>query len=194
MVWLLVMTMAIGCGTVHTFPCAPSPLARAPRNFGVIAGIDGPVYRGGQPTACDELAFLKSIGVKSILKLNDREPLEIERARELGMRVEFIPFDPRRIGTAGTCPDVQRALAFLRDRANWPVYIHCTAGKDRTGYIAGLLELALAVPTADVMRELHAYGHHRWRSVLFPQIDRELASERPVCLAPCVLCVSVSLW
>gem|GEM_PF-1674229 len=164
-----------GCASMHPFVCdtaAPHP----PRNFGVVApGI----YRGGQPTTCSELSFLKAQGVTSILKLN-RDVDETPFAEKMGLHVESIPFNAHTIGSASTCADVQRALSFLA--TNGPVFVHCTAGKDRTGYIVGLYERTfLGRSIADVMAELHRYGHRGSRSLAFPQIDHELEKERPAC-------------
>ena len=41
----------------------------------------------------------------------------------------------------------------LDDATNAPLVFHCTAGKDRTGFAAALLMLALGVSRADVMRD-----------------------------------------
>ena len=178
--FLLIALLAAGCRSMQSFECDRTP--HAPRNFGAVSGT---VYRGGQPATCGELAYLQSLGVKSILKLNDRDaPVdqgEKAEAARLGMRVESFAFDPRTIGTSATCPDVARALAFIEDPANQPVFIHCTAGKDRTGYIVGLYERASGRSIREVMEELHRYGHHAARSAAFSQIDRELQKERPEC-------------
>ena len=178
--FLLLSFLALGCRTMQPFVCDTTP--HAPRNFGAVSAN---VYRGGQPLTCGELAFLQAQGVKSILKLNDRNsPVDLDEknaASRFGLRVESIPFSARTIGEPGTCPDVHRALAFLEDQSNWPVYVHCTAGKDRTGYIVGLYERSTGRSIDEVMKELRQYGHRGARAVAFPQIDRELEKERPDC-------------
>jgi hypothetical protein len=120
------------------------------------------------------------------LKLNDRQSRidvdESRRASELALTVRSFAFDPRTIGTAGTCDAVREALSFLSDERNWPVYVHCTAGKDRTGYLVGLYERAiLGESTTAVLQELRRYGHTGTRAVVFGQIDAELAKTRPEC-------------
>ena len=98
------------------------------------------------------------------------------------MAVRSFAFDAGTIGTAGTCNAVREALTFLSDERNWPVYVHCTAGKDRTGYIVGLYEkVMLSEPTDAVLKELRRYGHKGIRSVVFRQIDAELAKTYPEC-------------
>lgn len=178
--WLLIAFLFAGCRTTQHFVCDMTP--HPPRNFGAVSAS---VYRGGQPLTCGEIAFLKATGVKSILKLNDRNaPVDLgekEAAAQLGVRIESFAFDARTIGSSATCPEVQRALAFLDDPENQPVFVHCTAGKDRTGYIVGLYERASGRSIKEVMDELHRYGHRAARAAAFSQIDRELQRERPEC-------------
>jgi protein tyrosine/serine phosphatase len=177
---LLIAFLLLGCRSTRSFVCDPTP--HAPRNFGEVSVQ---IYRGGQPMTCGELAYLKAAGVKTILKLNDRnspvDEAEKSEAARLGMRIESFAFDPRTIGSRATCPDVQRAIAFIENPANQPIFIHCTAGKDRTGYIVGLYERESGRSIEDVMSELHRYGHRAARSAAFSQIDRELQRERPQC-------------
>lgn len=188
---LLLVASTLACRSAQPFTCERSSTARAPRNLGVVLGSDGaalPIYRGGQPGGCAELEFLKLLGVKSILKLNDREdPVDVgekENAAALGLRVETFNFNAATIGSVGSCDQVRRAIAFLKDPANWPVYVHCTAGKDRTGYIIGIYEKTIGKPKDEVMRELKEYGHRGIRSIVMSQIDRELARDVPTCLQP----------
>lgn len=177
---VVLLLLCAGCASSR-FTCDATP-PRAPHNFG--AAVEG-VFRGGQPMTCGELAFLQSQGVKSILKLNDRDAAvdvaEKSNAARFGLRIESFDFGASTIGTASTCPDVARALAFLANRDNWPVYVHCTAGKDRTGYIVGMYERSVGRSITEVMSELHRYGHRGARAMTFPQIDQQLESERPAC-------------
>jgi hypothetical protein len=181
--------LAAGCATTQRLQCSPSGEARPTRNFGRVLTAQGeptPIYRGGQPLSCDQLRFLQSIGVKSILKLNDRGlPIDEDEKKEasaLGLRVESLSFNAATIGNGSSCERVREALLFLQDPESWPVYVHCTAGKDRTGYIVGLYEKTiLGTPAAAVLSELHRYGHTGIRSVVMSQIDRELAKDSPVC-------------
>src|SRR6185436_18564468 len=46
-----------------------------------------------------------------------------------------------------------RFLRDLSDPTNLPTLFHCTAGKDRTGYAAALVLLALDVPRETAMRD-----------------------------------------
>ncbi len=174
---------------MRQLPCATGVPASAPDNFGQVrtpAGEATAIYRGGQPSSCGQLAYLQNLGIRSILKLNDRglviDRSEKEEATRLGMTIRSYPFNAATIGTADTCDSVRAALSFISDPQNWPIYVHCSVGKDRTGYMIGLFEkVALRASSRFVLDELHRYGHAGLRSVVMGQIDRELAREIPAC-------------
>jgi hypothetical protein len=178
------------CASTRDVDCAGlGNEPRPPRNFGVVRDASGeatPIYRGGQPMTCGELEYLRAAGVKTILKLNDRHlPVDVseqDRARAIGLGIRSFAFNAATIGTSGTCESVRAALSFLADPANQPVFVHCTAGKDRTGYIVGMYEKLFLKKTTDaVLSELHQYGHTGFRSVLMGQIDAELQAAHPAC-------------
>lgn len=59
---------------------------------------------------------------------------------------------------------IQRVMHMLLDEANYPMLIHCTAGKDRTGVIVALILGLLGVPeeriVADYTQSNHFYHHY----------------------------------
>ena len=167
--------------------CTPSQ----PKNFGEVSANDGSfagIYRGAQPVNCSEIEYLKQLGVKTIVKLNDSgsksDRVEKSEAEAAGIRVESFDIDPFAIGEKKTCGDVDRVLDILADAKNRPVYVHCVLGRDRTGYIIGAYEeVALHKPVRDVLEELKAYGYHGYPTLIFRQIRRELRSGSPGCTA-----------
>ncbi|HKR62208.1 MAG TPA: tyrosine-protein phosphatase [Thermoanaerobaculia bacterium] len=179
---LAVLFALAACRSAQPLACDANVAPHAPRNFGEVTKN---LYRGGQPTTCAELAYLHDLGIRSIVKLNDaNSPLDASEkteAQRMGFEVVSRPFDARTIGRSDTCDDVADVLAFLIASES-PVFVHCTAGKDRTGYIVGLYEkLVLKKSVAAVMEELHRFGHRGARSATMPQIDRELRKEVPEC-------------
>lgn len=128
--------------------------------IGNFAQVSPGIYRGALPGLAG-LQYLKSIGVKTIINLDgDRSDAKDEAAwaARLGLRTVAVPMSffwrPKH-------RDVNKALAALRDPALQPVYVHCHAGKDRTGLIVGLHRVE--VEGMDPYRahdEMLHYGFH----------------------------------
>jgi len=103
--------------------------------------VSGRLLRGGQPTD-QGLAFLKDIGVKTIINLRT-EPVLIARekiaAERLGLKyVELPTYTVQE-------PDAKQFQTFLSvatNPANGPVYVHCYHGRDRTGTMIGAYRIA----------------------------------------------------
>ena len=170
-----------------TAPCK----ATAPQNFGQVSAEDGTfagVYRGAQPRNCGEIAYLRQLGVKTIVQLNDAgsdaDRREKDEAEAAGIRVESFDINPFAIGNKSSCADVDRILEILSDESNRPAYVHCKLGRDRTDYIIGAFEEAvLHKSVIAVLAELSSYGYHGYPTVLFRQIERELRAGSPACTA-----------
>ena len=172
---IAVVVLLSACATAT----AP-PVKGLPVNFGVVE--EGKLYRGAQPTA-DEIENLYRRGVKTIVKLNEAD-LDMERtaAGELGIRLIEIPLNARTVGTSKACADVERAYNAMTDPLNWPVYVHCDHGRDRTGFLVGLYrERVQAWTFASVSDELAKYGHDSKMRLLFPAISRSLADHDHAC-------------
>lgn len=98
--------------------------------------VNDNLYRGGRPSFSD-LQDLKAAGVKTILNLRmdgDGEESEAQNVQQLGMKYVNEEF-------AFGKPDlrkVERVLNVMNDPANFPVYIHCRQGADRTGMMVGI--------------------------------------------------------
>ncbi|MGK5090042.1 tyrosine-protein phosphatase [Bdellovibrionota bacterium FG-2] len=95
------------------------------------------IYRGARPGPLG-LQALSEMGIKTILNLeNDEDEVayELQIANSLGMIMVGAPISPY-FG-----PDdetVNLALSTLSDKENFPIFIHCQHGHDRTGLIVGL--------------------------------------------------------
>lgn len=152
----------------------------SPPNFGVVVP-DG-IYRGGQPSSAD-LKFLQELGVRTIVKLNNHNlDKEREEAERLGMSVVSIPLEPSTIGEANSCASVARAVAVISDRSLWPVFVHCSRGRDRAGFVVGAYrELVERRGWPAIDEELRRYGHASAMRRAYPQISRELEREIPTC-------------
>ena len=103
-------------------------------NFGQM---DERFYRGAQPTAEDYKA-LKELGINTVIDLRkDSETYSKSTVESLGMKYVNIPM------TGWTTKDssVAEFLNTINDTANGKVYVHCAAGKHRTGLVGAIYRL-----------------------------------------------------
>jgi len=49
--------------------------------------------------------------------------------------------------------EIQQLFTLLSDKNNYPLMLHCTSGKDRTGFLSALIQLAAGVPVSAVLSE-----------------------------------------
>ncbi|RKP01954.1 hypothetical protein CXG81DRAFT_11364 [Caulochytrium protostelioides] len=58
--------------------------------------------------------------------------------------------------------DVHYIMHVMLEESNWPILVHCTAGKDRTGFVIAITQLLCGVPeeevVADYARSLKCLG------------------------------------
>ena len=57
--------------------------------------------------------------------------------------------------------EYRQAFDFAADPQNYPLVMHCTSGKDRTGFASALLLLAVGVPRAIVLHDYNLTNHYR---------------------------------
>ncbi len=111
---------------------AAAPSAPGVHNF---TEVDEHIFRGGQPTQ-EGLKSLAKLGVKTIIDLRGNEQQgEKQEVEALGMK--YLHFAMPALA-APTDERVAEVLKVLEDPAmstDWPVFIHCMRGKDRTGVI-----------------------------------------------------------
>lgn len=125
----------------------------------------GLLYRGSEidgavePTYCitdaGRMEMLTHLGVRTDIDLRysvDRAP----NTKALGENVNYLYFPaPMYSGIfdaegEAVIRDIFKALA---DENNYPIYLHCTYGRDRTGTVCYLLEALLGVSREDLRRE-----------------------------------------
>jgi protein-tyrosine phosphatase len=67
-----------------------------------------------------------------------------------------IPYSVSRadyVADLNTTESISEAFRALGDGAAYPIYFHCTWGRDRTGVLAALILLALGATHAEIMQE-----------------------------------------
>ena len=109
----------------------PPPSAEGLRHF---IRVDDHLYRGGQPQL-KGLEAASKLGVRTVVDLRgagERADAEKQKAVELGMKYYSFPL---RNNSAPTNEQIAEVLSVIEDKNNWPVFVHCRRGKDRTGTV-----------------------------------------------------------
>lgn len=92
------------------------------------------LYRGAQPLS-GGMRMLAARGIKTIVNLRGEDEgtrAESTDASAAGLRYFNVPMQGL---SRPTDEQVERVLAIINDPQNWPVFVHCNHGKDRTGTI-----------------------------------------------------------
>ncbi len=98
------------------------------------------LYRGGQPQR-GGLKKLSELRIKTVINLRgEGESVKGDRveAETLGLRYFSVPMPA--LGRP-TDEQVERVLALMDDHKNWPVFVHCQRGSDRTGTIIAVYRI-----------------------------------------------------
>lgn len=126
------------CATIASAQAEPTAPKQVPNitieNFGQM---DERLFRGSQPTQEDYKA-LQEFGINTVIDLRkDAEDYSKSAVESTGMKYVNIPM------TGWTTRDesVMDFLKVMNDPANGKVYVHCAAGKHRTGLVGAIYRL-----------------------------------------------------
>ena len=116
------------------------------------------LYRGGQP-ASGGLKKLAELGIKTIVNLrgeDERTRAEEAEAKALGLRYYAIPMPGL---SRPSDAQIKQVMAILDDQENWPVFIHCKRGSDRTGTVIACYRISKEGWTDErALSEARQYG------------------------------------
>jgi uncharacterized protein (TIGR01244 family) len=116
------------------------------------------LYRGGQPKNAG-VKKLAGLGIKTIINLRgaDEQTLAEEKeAKAAGLSYFNIPMPGM---SRPTREQISRVMAVIDTAENWPVFIHCKRGSDRTGTIVALYRISHDEWTANqAMSEAKNFG------------------------------------
>ncbi len=117
-----------------------------------FAKVSPALWRGAQPTA-EGFRNLEAAGVKTVVNLRGRhDDLPLLRGTKLQyVRVAARAWDPEEAELAAV-------LKVLTNRDNWPVFVHCAEGRDRTGYVVAAYRMLIDGWSADdAIREMYDF-------------------------------------
>jgi tyrosine-protein phosphatase SIW14 len=124
----LIILLALGSSTTFAFTGPETPNIH---NFRVV---NDHLYSGAQPTPQD-LKDLAKLGIKTVidLRMGDEHAGEEKKLVEaLGMRYVNVPMK----GLARPKDEqISQVLSILESSSEWPIFVHCRRGKDRTGTV-----------------------------------------------------------
>jgi len=123
------------------------------------------VFRGGQPNSRG-WEYLRTLGVKTVVKLDYSDEGVDDEARKLGMTVIDAEMQSKGFIHWSGSPkanivNLAKAEAALSYESRWPIYVHCLYGEDRTGLVVGEFRvLHDHWRTSDAYAEMRALGFH----------------------------------
>ncbi|HSF23580.1 MAG TPA: sulfur transferase domain-containing protein [Blastocatellia bacterium] len=107
------------------------------------------LYRGGQPKA-GGIKKLAEIGIKTIINLRGEDSQtgagEEAAAKAAGVSYFNIPMPGL---SRPTNEQISRVMTVINTRENWPVFVHCKRGSDRTGTVVAIYRISQDEWTAD---------------------------------------------
>lgn len=149
------------------------PLFSFPQGVFAIPGdqfneVEPGFWRGGLPRKRG-LEQLKTMGVRTVIDLMDEDPKKWSLiAANLGIRYVNIPM--RRTRPIPT-ESIKQFLDIVEDPANRPIYVHCRAGKDRTGAMIAIYRMhACDWSSAQAIKEMKSLGFNPIFKSLFESV------------------------
>jgi protein tyrosine/serine phosphatase len=131
------------------------------------------IFRGGEPIGAKAMDFLRAKHVKTDIDLQSNEsdsktfgetPAGIASERQManarGIVFVSAPMDASVPVDANVAFQIFSVLGQIHDPSHQPVYVHCLAGKDRTGLVMALYRVAYdGWSIEDAHDEMLKYGH-----------------------------------
>jgi tyrosine-protein phosphatase SIW14 len=146
------MLLAFAAVVLAAAPPAAKPCDDCVPGVINFAQLDGALWRGAQPTA-EGFKNLEKMGARTIVSFRYRHD-DRPALKGTGLKYVRLPSRPYH-------PTEEHLAAFLKimeDPANWPVFIHCAQGRDRTGYNAAAYRMVVqGWEPAPALAELRAF-------------------------------------
>lgn len=158
----ILLTLCFGCGRRPSVPPTrawPKPCDNCIAGVENFTKVSAALWRGAQPMA-EGFRGLEAAGAKTIVSLRDRhDDHELLVTTKLKyVRIPAHAWDPEEA-------ELVLILKILEDRDNWPVFVHCAEGRDRTGY--SVATYRMAVENWSVDDALHEMFDFRFNAIWF---------------------------
>jgi protein tyrosine/serine phosphatase len=161
---MLVVAWVLGLSGEAAWAGPLEDASRAIDHF--VEVVPGKIYRGAYPTEAGFKA-LHALGVKTDISLIQPAEMggaifeERKRAAKYGVGLYFRPL---KAGNARADEgEIEDILSIMSDPANYPLYIHCKHGRDRTGMVVGLYRVLVekSMNAREAWQEMLQRGYRR---------------------------------
>lgn len=124
----------------------------------------GLVYRGANldsVTDYGKTLALERYGIRTELDFRNMNEGTAGAGSPFGKEINYIHIpSPQYLGSSGHGIDnpanhqsIAKIIRFFAEESNYPIYMHCVLGRDRTGSIALLLQGILGIPLKAILRD-----------------------------------------
>jgi len=122
------------------------------------------LYRGAQPNKRG-MAELKAMGIKTVMNLRSLHS-DDDEARGLGLKLQRLHMKPWHSEEE----DVVGFLKVAANTNNYPIFVHCQRGADRTGLVCAMYRVVFEDwAKADAIQEMKEGGFNfdpRWKNIV----------------------------
>lgn len=151
------------------------------------------VYRGARLTSVEAVQYLKSLNIKNVINLQGGdldsdigviipwaepgerpEVIAQEKATALSLGLGFLhaPLNSLEAITKDEDKAIDEVLAFMNNKNNQPVFIHCEHGADRTGLLVALYRVKYEGANVEAARaEWIKNGHNKLHRIFTGGLD-----------------------
>ncbi len=124
--------------------------------------VNAHLYRGGQPVDAG-WGSLARLGVKTVIDLRPSSEHSIDKeARAVEAAGMVYVSRPLAGLSAPSNEEIRDILALLDSSQQWPIFVHCRRGADRTGTVIACYRIAHhQLANEEALREARTYGLSR---------------------------------
>lgn len=164
--WGAIVLLGSGCATRPATPptrSGPTPCDNCIAGVSNFSKVSPVLWRGAQPTE-EGFRNLEAAGAKTIISLREHhDDFHLIGGTKLNyLRIPMDAWDPEEAELVLFLTALER---ILKDPDSTPVFVHCAAGKDRTGYAMAAYRMVFENWTAE--DAIHEMFDFRFNTVWF---------------------------